>query len=150
MAPLKKKIITAVVIVGALLMAFFALGFGGKQVPANQPNGLSQNQSQNPHVVSTNPSPLENTTIVPTQPIEVTFSHPIENTGEIKYRLEPNTDITLTLSDDRKTLKIVPKSSFELGQGYTLFIQQDTKFDEGKRQDSDAIFHFTTIPYKGV
>lgn len=146
----KKLIVGVTVALGIILMALFALGFGGKQVPANQPNGLSQNQSPNPHVISTKPSPLENTTIVPTQTIEVTFSHPIENTGEVKYRLEPNTEVNLSLSDDRKTVRIEPKQSFELGQGYTLFIQQDTKFDEGKRQDSDAVFHFSTIPYKGV
>lgn len=131
-------------------MGIFALGFGSKQVPANEPNGLSQNQSPNPHVVSTNPNPLENTTIVPTQELEITFSHPIENKGEVKYILDPIANVSIRLSDDRKTIKVVPVKPFNLGQGYTLSIKQDTKFDEGKRQDGDAVFHFTTIPYKGV
>lgn len=150
MSLIKNKIITAVVIIGVLLMAIFALGFGSKQTTVNQPNGLETTQTTNPKVLSTNPSPLENTTIVPTQIIEVTFSHPIENAGEVKYRLDPIAEVVVTLSDDRKTVKFTPKSFFELGQGYTLFIMQDTKFDQDKRQDGDAIFHFKTIPYTGV
>lgn len=147
---LKNKIIAAVIVVGVILIAIFATGFGGKQVPTNEPNGLSQNQSPNPHVVSTNPNPLENTTIVPTQELEITFSHPIENKGEVKYILDPVADVSIELSDDRKTIKVIPVKPFALGQGYTLSIKQDTKFDEGKRQDGDAVFHFTTIPYTGV
>lgn len=150
MSLLKKRVIAAILIIGVLLMAIFALGFGSKQTSVNEPNGLDSTQTTNPKVISTNPSPLENTTIVPIQTIEITFSHPIENVGEVKYRLEPNTEVTVSLSDDRKTVKFTPKSSFELGQGYTLFINQDTKFDQGKRQDGDTIFHFKTIPYKGV
>lgn len=146
----KNKIIAVIIAIGILLMGIFALGFGGKQVSVNEATDLSQNQSPNPHVISTNPSPLENSTIVPTQKLEITFSQPIENKGEVKYILDPEADISIELSDDRKTVKVIPVKPYNLGQGYTLSIKQDTKFDGGKRQDGDAVFHFTTIPYKGV
>lgn len=143
----KKKIIIIVIAVSALLIALFAKGLGSTPQPVPE---TKQTESQVPLVVSTNPSPLDNATVLPTQVLEITYSHPIENPGEIKYSIDPPIDVKLTLSDDKKTIKVTPNQPFNLGGGYTLVIKGDTKFDGGKRQDGDKVYHFATISYKGV
>lgn len=106
--------------------------------------------SDQPRVVSTNPSPLDGTIIAADQKIEITFSHPLENAPELKLRIEPKLDYKVELSSDRKTAKITPTSSYDLGVSYTLFILPDSKFDGGGRLDGEKIFHFQTIRYRGI
>ena len=54
------------------------------------------------------------------------------------------------LSDDRKTAKLVPQPSFNLGQTFTLFIKPNSRFDGKKLLNREVIYHFKTIDYKGV
>lgn len=145
----------AAAIIGALLILLFQRGIYGKTTvepkektpPLNQP---AVQQIDKPVVASTVPSPLEEAIIVPTQVIEITFNLPLENAGEFKNRLEPKSDYTVKLSDDRKTAKIIPNPLFALGTTFTLFILTDSKFDGGKRLDHELIYHFKTLEYKGV
>lgn len=155
MKNLKQKIMIAVAIIGALLILLFQRGIYSKTVvesaidkePSNQ---TAVQQTDKPVVVSTIPSPLEEAIIVPTQVIEVTFNIPIENSGEFKHRIEPESDYTIKLSDDRKTVKIIPDPLLKLGTTFTLFISNETKFDGGKRLEQEKIYHFKTLEYKGV
>ncbi len=147
---LKKKIIAVVLVFGTILIGIFAVGLGGKT--SSQPTASTQQNQDNgsPKVVSTNPEKLEEATILPTQTVEVTFSQPIENAGEVKYVVDPPAKVKTELTDDRKTIKLIPEQPYDLGQGYTFTIQEATKFDNQKRQEGDTVFHYSTISYKGV
>lgn len=145
-----------VAIVGALLILLFQRGIYSKTTVESAvdktptTNQSAVQQTDRPVVVSTVPSPLEEAIIVPTQVIEITFNLPLENVGEFKNRIEPKSDYTVKLSDDRKTAKIIPTPLFNLGTTFTLFILTDSKFDGGKRLDRELIYHFKTLEYKGV
>lgn len=156
---LTQKIIAAVIAIGVILIAIFQMGLGGMGFPVVEQSQESRVRSQeipesaDPQVVSTNPAPLKEkkeVTILPTQVLEFSFNRPLENVPETKITLEPTHDFKVELSEDRKTVKVIPVKPFELGQGYTIFIKSDTKFDGGKNLGSDTDFHFTTISYKGV
>ncbi len=145
----KAKIIAAVVAIGAILIAVFQFGLGG---PATE-RGSEVSQTDSPVVVSTNPPTMkEKKTVVvlPTQPIEITFNQPLENVPETRITIEPKADYKVELSGDKKTIKITPNTPYALGQGYSLFIKADTKFDGKKTLGSDVDFHFATISYNGV
>lgn len=101
-------------------------------------------------VVSTSPSPLENSTIFPTQSISVSFNQPISNGPDLKLRIDPPVDFAVNLSSDKKTVTISFKKPLDLGQGYTLFVPADAKFDGGKTLGQDYVYHFATIAYTGV
>lgn len=108
-------------------------------------------KEDSPNVVSTNPFPLENALILPNQTIQITFSDSAVNTPELKFRMDPEDGrYQLKLSDDRKTLSIIPNPTFGLGIGYTMFIPVEAKFDNGKKLKEDIIYHFHTINYNGV
>lgn len=146
-----------VAIIGALLILLFQRGIYGKttveptiQKTSSINQTLPQQETDKPVVILTVPSPLEEAIIVPTQVIEITFNLPLENVGEFKNRLEPKSDYTVKLSDDRKTAKIIPNPLLKLGTTFTLFIQTDSKFDGGKRLDHELIYHFKTLEYRGV
>lgn len=144
---LKQKIIVAIVAIGIALIAIFKFDFYSTGAPQKN---ISADQNAPASVVATNPSPLENSTILPTQTIEITFNKPIENAGEVKNKIDPKADIKVSLSDDRKTVKVTPNKPYELGQGYTFFITSDTKFDGHRLLGHEEVFHFTTISYNGV
>ncbi|MBI2021462.1 Ig-like domain-containing protein [Candidatus Daviesbacteria bacterium] len=143
---LKQKIMIAVAIIGAALIAIFRFGF--YTPPKTAP--IVDKVTQNTAVVSTDPSPLEDATILPTQTISVSFNLPLEGSAELKLVVEPEAKIKVELSDDRKTAKITPINPYSLGQGYTLKILPDTKFDGKKRLEVEKIFHFKTIQYRGA
>lgn len=100
-------------------------------------------------ILSTNPDPLNETIIQSDQTIEITFSNPIENTGEFKHRIEPKPDYKLELTQERKTIKIIPVKPFELGITFTLFISPETKFDGGARLSEEKNYHFKTVKFIG-
>ncbi|GEM_PF-1687741 len=156
MLNIKQKILVAIAIIGALLILLFQRGIYGKtnteSSPTSQPSVKSSEQqvSDKPIIVSTVPSSLDEAIIVPTQVIEITFNMPVENSGEFKHRLEPKSEYTVKLSDDRKTVKITPNPILKLGTTFTLFILTDTKFDGGKRLEQEKVYHFKTLEYKGV
>lgn len=145
---LKHKIMIGIAIIGAILVFIFQHGIYSK--PEQNLKSKQEVKSEEPQVVSTNPSPLENTTILPTQSVEITFNYPIQNIGEFKNKLEPKVDYKVELSDDRKTAKIIPVKAFGLGITYTLFILPDTKFDGKGSLNRDIIYHFQTVGYKGI
>lgn len=144
----KNKIFWTIIILGLILITIFSIGLYPKSSITNQ---IVNEQTESPKVISTTPSPLDEATILPTQPVSITFNIPLENLPELKYVIEPAIDLNVELSDDKKTVKFTPKDNFELGQGYSLNIKSETKF-EGKRTlgPEEKVFHFTTISYKGV
>jgi hypothetical protein len=145
----KTKIIAAVVAIGVILIAIFQFGLGG---PGAE-RGVDTIQTESPVVVATNPAAMkEKKTVVvlPTQSIEITFNQPLENVPETRITIEPKADYKVELSSDKKTIKIIPVTPYSLGQGYSLFIKADTKFDGKKTLGSDVDFHFATISYNGV
>lgn len=169
----KQRLIIIIIALGLALIAIFTRGLYSPTPPtlpwlgqhtADQPTTPStvtvikevgtkdsQGKTDKVQVVSSKPSPLEEAIVVPTQTIEITFSQPLENVGEFKYRLDPKPqEAQVELSSDRKTAKIIPIKPFTLGARYTLFITTDTKFDGRKVTQQDLIFHFSVIPYQGV
>lgn len=149
---LKQKIIAAVLIIGSFLILVFQRGIYKPISTANPTSSPKAEINQDkPVIVSTKPENLDNAIILPTQIIEITFNMPLENRGEFKNKLDPKLDYEIELSDDRKTARIIPKTTFSLGTTYTLFIySNETKFDGGKKLDHDYTYHFKTIEYKGV
>jgi hypothetical protein len=152
-----KQILAAIVaVVGIILIAIFRFGFGAQQPILDNAQSQTEvsEQASNPDevaVVSTKPANLEGATILPNQPIEITFNSPLENEPELKRDWDPkDTDIKTELSSDKKTVKFTPNKPLVLGQPYTLFIKSDTKFEGKKTLDKDLIYHFKTISYTGV
>lgn len=157
---LKRKIIWIILVIGALLILIFQRGLYSRSDLTNNtaPDAKSsvpaQSSNQEIKIISTNPDPLEEAVILPTQTIEITFNIPLENKGEFKNKIEPLlnplSDYEIKLSDDRKTAKIIPTIPFKLGTTFTLFILPASKFD-GKRQlGKEIIYHFKTIEYRGI
>ncbi len=150
----KGKIIAAIVALGLILIAIFMGGLYPKpsSSQSQSSNSLPQEVDPNtPHLVSTNPKGLkEGVLITPSQIIEISFSHPIENRGEVKYQVTPEVEYNIELTDDRKTVLLNPVRPYGTGRGFSFIIKQDTKFDGGKRLTSDEVFNFNTIPHRGI
>lgn len=146
---LKQKLIALAIVVGSALILVFTQGLYPKsdEPRIEEPATVSTNNVQ---IVSTNPAPLDNTTILPTQSIEITFDTPLQNEPETKILFNPSIEHKIELSTDRKTVKIIPNDVWELGVGYSMSIKSDTKFDQDKKLDQDKEFHFATINYRGV
>ena len=122
---------------------------------SNEQNIQSQSTPKNAvkpgiQVIKTNPDPLEWAILLPDQEISITFNEPVENIGEFKYNLTPKFEYNIKLSNDKKTVLISPKSVYPLGEEITLFIRPETKFTEGKRLNSELIYHFKTIQHRGA
>lgn len=147
---LSKKIIALLAVVGVILILIFQKGFNAPALPTTEKQTAEQTQSDEVKMLSTDPVGLESSTVLPTQVFSITFSHPIENTGEFKHRFEPEVPHTLKLSEDKKTITIAGDPSFQVGVGYTLHISNDTKFDGGKRLRDTQYIHFRTISYRGI
>lgn len=138
---MNRKIIFAAVIILVLILWGFRQSKPVSPPPASQPDI--------PRLVSTKPDPLEDTIIAADQIIEITFSHSLENVPEFKIKIEPKLDYKVELSGDKKIVRIIPVTPFELGTTYTLFILQDSKFEQGGRLSQELNFHFRTIKYRG-
>lgn len=156
MASLSRKFwISIAAIVGILLILLARVGLSSPSNVPKLPSAQSQaepksTQSDKVEILTTSPDPLNESTVTPTQTIQITFSQPAQNVPELKVRIEPVIDLNLQLSDDRKTLKISPKQSFGLQQGYSITIPADAKFDGGRTLGTDLLFHFKTISYSGI
>lgn len=148
----KQKIIALILALGAALIFIFQQGLYGKPSSPTGPK-TEKVQSEEPQVVSTSPNPLQNGVILPTQTVEITFNQPVENLGELKYKIDPQPEgFTIELSSDRKTVKIIPTKPFRLGTFYSFFIEageSGTKFDGNKRLKENINFSFKTIDFKG-
>lgn len=142
--------ILAIVFLGTVFY-FLRPGQGIKIAPQSpKPSSLPISQTDSPKIVSTKPDPLEEAIITADQIIEITFSIPLENVGEFKRKIEPVIDYEVKLTQDRKTVKIIPKKPYELGTGYTLFILPDSKFDGIGEWRKEQVYHFKTIRYRGI
>jgi len=156
LSSIKRKITLIILIIGAFLIWIFQNGlYQQEEIPKlEQKIDLSVNDSKDekPKIISTNPDPLNNSIIIPSQVITLTFNHPLENIGEFKYRIEPEPpEIKVELTLNRRTVKITPVKPFLPGTSYTIFIQSyDTKFDGGKRLENDLSYNFRTIEYRGI
>lgn len=145
----KQKIIAAIIAIGIALIAIFQGGFYSR--PANPELGIEQVDPNEINIISTNPSPLESDTyVLPNQTIEFTFNQPLENRGEFKVTIIPETKVEIQLSDDRKTAKIIPQEPYKLNEEHTIMIKSDSKFDGKKTLNKEIIYHFRTITYSGV
>lgn len=118
--------------------------------PSPSPSPQAISSSDKPTIISTKPNPLDESIITATEIVEITFNRSLENVGEFKLRIEPQIDYKVELSGDRKTARIIPEKPYQLGTTYTLFIGTETKFDGVGRWGEEKVFHFRTIPYRGV
>lgn len=103
-------------------------------------------------IISTKPDPLEKTTILPSQPIEVTFNKAF-SLDKLKIRFDPGVDYevkTASSNSQDQTIIISFKKPLKLGSGYTLFIFPDPTAKEKLELDKEYSFHFKTINYSGV
>lgn len=148
--PTKTNIIGIIIALGLLLLGIFFNGL-------YEPNGLEQTsnqkqvQSNNVTVVSTTPSKLDESTILPNQTLEINFSDGIEQSQKkVQLTIEPTVDYKVEVTNGNKTLKIIPNKPFGFDQAYTLKVTTDTNFEGGKKLDNDVVYRFKTIPYKGV
>ncbi|MBI2017948.1 Ig-like domain-containing protein [Candidatus Daviesbacteria bacterium] len=152
---MKKKIFIGLIIAVILPFFFYLNSKENKQssittqVQTNEPTPTS-NPNDPPRIVSTKPEGLDNSIIATNIPIEISFNRPLENKGELKIRIEPEIAFKVELSSDRKTGIITFEKTLDLGMTYTLFIGPETKFDGIGRWGEEKVFHFRTIPYKGV
>ena len=147
-----------------LIVLFIALAVGSlvyfkpkienkfnKSALQNSQTEKTQNQQdESPRIVSTKPDPLDETIIPATETIEITFNKPLQNAPELKLRIEPKYEYSVELSSDKKTAKIIPLKSLELGATYTLYIGRDTKFEETGEWGKDQTFRFRTVKYRGI
>ncbi len=156
---IKSKIMWIVALIGAVLLLLSQTGlYSHNTVVQGQPIGsakapANQTESTNPNevsLVSTDPSPLDEVVISPDQPIKLTFNTPIDNLAEFKHRFDPDVAHNLSLSEDKKTVTITPKTLFNLSYTYTLFLDPEAKFSDGKTLGKEIIFHFKTVEYNGV
>ncbi len=152
MAFIRAQLIWILVGIGALLVAVFSSGLYSNMLGESSVVQPTEQVSQNPEkpvIVSTVPKSLDQSTILPNQTIEIGFSHPLENVPETRWEIQPAADIRAELSDDRKTLKLIPNNPYNLGQSYTLFIRPETKIEGRKTLEKEYIYHFRTIEFKG-
>lgn len=153
---LKKKIIIIIALMGGLLILIFQQGLYSKEQPIYQEptKSLTINNSvtpsDEPQLLSTNPAPLEEAIVFPTQVIELNFNSPLVNEPELKLKIEPKVDYKIELTNKKMTAKIIPTTPYQMGGSFTLFVLPETKFDNGKTLSKDYIYHFKTIQYRGV
>lgn len=153
----KQKLIGAIIAVGLILIAIFQMGFAGKPVvekttEVKKDVAAVTTSPDKAQLVSTKPSPLDEAILLPAASIELTFDSPLQNSvDEIKHTINPPVEHLLKLSGDLKTVTISPKTTFQVGMGYTLTIKQETKFENPKvHLEKDVEFHFQTLQYSGV
>lgn len=144
----RNRIIALVGALGLILIAVFQMGFYQKSeqvLPTPSAEIVSR-----PTVVETNPQQLENAVVLPTQEIAITFNQTLVNAPEIRWLVQPEVEMDVRVSDDRKTAYFKPKQSYAVGSGYSLQIGKETRFDSEQRLADDQIWHFRTIEYRGI
>lgn len=147
----KRGVVFLLILGSVFLSALYLKNLSAPPPPPTTQTNQSTNNSEVATIISTNPSPLEGIIILPNQVIEVTFSDPLENEGELKHKISPQMEFEIKLSNDKKVVKFIPKRPYNMGTGYTLTIQtEQTKFITKKKLDKDYEFHFQTIKYQGI
>ena len=143
----KKKAFVVAGVVGILLILLAKIGLGSSP---RVPKISQQTNSDQVNLISTNPSPLDGATILPTQTIYLTFDQPAINAPYLYLKIDPEVDLDVELSGDRKTVKITPTKPYDLSHGYTIPIPTSAQFDGKKTLGHDVNFTFSTISYQGV
>lgn len=141
-----KSILVFIAILSLVISVFYFI----KNPKPQSINSSSSTKAESPKIVATKPEPLDDTVIASTEEIEIIFNMSLQNSAELKLRMEPEIDYKVELSGDRKTAKIIPNKPYPLGTTFTLFIGPETKFDEVGRWGEEKVFHFRTIKYSGV
>lgn len=148
----KVLIITLIVVIAGFI--FVGLKFI-KSKPNNAPQDHAASQTtpdlsdKKANLISTNPDFSNDPIIEASQKIEITFDKPLENSGELKMKIDPKPDYKVELSSDRKTAQIKPVKPYELGLEYSISISPESKFDNGARLSEGKNFHFRTVKYRG-
>lgn len=147
-----KILVGFVAVVGLVLILVFKNGLGGAgEVKKIQSGNKPVISAEKVEVVAVSPANLDGSTIPANQVIEVSFNKAVDESQEkLRLTVDPQADVNIELSADKKTVKVTPKKSYELGQGYTLSIKGGSKFEGGKELDQDVTYGFKTIPYNGV
>lgn len=150
--PGKAKLIFVLVVIMIAVTGFVLIN---KPAGQDQKSPTQEAQNDQLKIVSTDPDPLDDATILPTQSITITFNKVIPKT-EFKYKFEPEiagAEVE-ALNGSDSTNGIVMKISFkkplDLGMGFTLKILGSTRTDKKENLDSDYNYHIKTIQYKGV
>ena len=143
-----KKIILLVI----FFIAVFVIIFFTNKKPVTSIT-TPPTQTEQFKLISTNPNPLNESTILPTQDIELTFNKEVVR-SEIKYKIDPEVlhkiEVINGKNDSTGTnFRIVFTKPLELGSGYTLFIYFNTHTNK-INLDKEYIFHFSTIKYRGI
>ena len=118
------------------------------------PSPKSETKKEHLQIISTNPHPLDEATILPFQSIEITLNKPLFR-SQLKHVFNPDIEHDVVVLEGRdqefgSKFKIIFKKPLELGTGYSLLIQQSTHTEDGLSLDKEYIYHFKTIEYKGV
>lgn len=102
-------------------------------------------------IISTNPNPLDEAVILPTQSIEFKFNKSI-SVSEFKHRLDPEVGHKIEAEENSTgtTIRITFDKPLELGNGYTLFVLSNTNSKDKSSLGQEFQYHFSTIKYKGV
>ena len=150
---LRSKLLIFIVII-ILGLVFIFLWVKDKNSQPQPPKEVTQEQSDNLRVVSTKPDPLDNSTILPTDSLEITFNKPI-SVSEFKHHFDPEVEheieaIGQSTPKGSYQFKISFKKPLELGAGYTLFVESRTKTNSGETLDHEYNYHIKTIGYRGV
>lgn len=148
--PVDKKGVAVTLIIILGLVGYFLKNNTDTKSTKSQ---TTPQQTEQLQIISTNPHPLEEATILPTQNIELTFNKPFFR-SQFKHKFDPDIEHEVEVIGGRdqefgQTFKIVFKKPLELGLGYTLFVFTNTKTEENFSLDKEYVFHFQTIRYKG-
>lgn len=140
--PVKKLLIILIIV----SLGIFIWNKQTNKAPVNQPETLK--------IISTKPEPLDESTILPKDGIEITFNYPIYR-SELKHRFDPELGHVVEAvngidSEMSTTFKITFSNSLELGRGYTLFVLPETHDQKNHTLEHEYIYHFKTISYRGV
>ncbi len=144
----KKTFLIIATLIFVILIFFLVKN---KQNFVNKPATVLTNQLQ---IISTNPNPLDEATILPTDSIEITLNKPVV-VSELKHRFDPDIEHEIKVikginNSYGQTFRIIFKKPLPLGGGFTLFILKETHTEEKQLIDKEYIFHFKTIKYNGV
>lgn len=154
---LKQKFIITITVIGIILITFFTRGIyqdDPKKIGVTNNNTAEQTttliRKESPKIISIKPDNLNDSVILSSQVIEITFNKMLVNGPETKVVIDPKIKFNVELSDDKKTAKIIPLDPYKLGQGYTLIIKSEAKFEGGEILGHEESFHFRTISYQGI
>lgn len=161
----KKIVAILVTLLGILLLLISGKGF----YKSNEPT-LTSDKVENQVIrdlgkvklLSTTPTNLNGKTLLPTDPIEITFDTPmVAFDPSYHVVIEPKVEVSVKASDDQKKITIKPVKSWAVGTTYHLLIKDNLKFKGdprppagGSGQDvtlgENVRFDFNTLAIKGI